>query len=550
MPKKKGLSLASIRASAARILATEWTVSWEETAFLLILAVAVLVRSYAFGDIPPGLNQDEASTAYDAFSILKTGADRHGIHFPVMLISWGDGMYAFASYVAIPFIALFGLSVWSLRLPHLIFGLTSLFLFYTLVREVTDRRTALLGLFLLSINPWHIMISRWALDSNLFPSVFLLATTLLVFSLRRAWLLPCAFGTYALCLYTYGTAYVEVPVFLALTSAYLLFFRKVHWRIFLCSALVFMVISLPVFLFVIINKYSLSTLATPFFTIPRLTSTPRFETIASQPKFTFDFLRTASSNLSILFRLLVTQNDGLLYNALPQFGIMYLFSLPFAILGFLTALPSLFRRKFQCHALFIFWFIAALLLGAVLAANINRLNIIVFPLIFFLAVGIRYIWASPAMPTVLIAAYLLAFGLFCRTYFTTFPREIASSFYVSFDEAIDFASEAQDGDICVTDRLNMPYIQVLVHRSIDPILFLRTRRLDPHTLHLGVESFGRYTFGINRCDRENTAAYVLENKELPDFLRTGEFDITHFAYFSVAIPRLAPGTPGEEDAVE
>src|SRR6266540_3282982 len=92
-----------------------------------ILLVAVLVgfvlRAWQFGAIPPGLNQDEASTAYDAFSLVHYGVDRHGFRLPVVLVSWGSGMYALAAYVEAPFIRLFGLSVWSARLPFLLTGL-------------------------------------------------------------------------------------------------------------------------------------------------------------------------------------------------------------------------------------------------------------------------------------------------------------------------------------------------------------------------------------------------------------------------------------------
>ena len=106
------------------------------------MVVGLLLRAWQFGAIPPGLNQDEASTAYDAFSLIHYGVDRNGFRFPVVLVSWGSGMYALASYVEAPFIGLFGLSVWSARLPFLLIGLAALPLFYRLLRDTTDRRTA------------------------------------------------------------------------------------------------------------------------------------------------------------------------------------------------------------------------------------------------------------------------------------------------------------------------------------------------------------------------------------------------------------------------
>jgi hypothetical protein len=152
---------------------------------LAAMIVGLLLRSYAFGAIPRGLNQDEASTAYDAYSLIHFGVDRHGFRLPVVLVSWGSGMYALASYLAAPFIGIFGLEVWSARLPHLLAGMAALPLFFVLVRDTIDLRTARIGVVLLAISPWHIMVSRWGLDSNLFPFVFLVATVLFVRSTRR-----------------------------------------------------------------------------------------------------------------------------------------------------------------------------------------------------------------------------------------------------------------------------------------------------------------------------------------------------------------------------
>jgi len=50
-----------------------------------------------FGCIPPGLNQDEASPAHDAYALIHHGVDRHGYRLPVVLVSWGSGMEALAA---------------------------------------------------------------------------------------------------------------------------------------------------------------------------------------------------------------------------------------------------------------------------------------------------------------------------------------------------------------------------------------------------------------------------------------------------------------------
>mgnify|MGYP004467537623 CR=1 FL=1 len=86
---------------------------------LAILLLGILVRVVGIANAPRGFNQDEASAGYDAFAILKYGIDRNGMHNPVHLIAWGSGQNAAYSWLCMPFIALLGLSVWSVRLPWL-----------------------------------------------------------------------------------------------------------------------------------------------------------------------------------------------------------------------------------------------------------------------------------------------------------------------------------------------------------------------------------------------------------------------------------------------
>src|SRR5262245_45862880 len=82
---------------------------------LLILGLGLAARLYELTSVPPGFNQDEASTGYDAWAILHHGIDRNGFHLPVLLVSWGSGQNALPSYLAMPFLAVFGASAAAVR---------------------------------------------------------------------------------------------------------------------------------------------------------------------------------------------------------------------------------------------------------------------------------------------------------------------------------------------------------------------------------------------------------------------------------------------------
>ena len=66
---------------------------------LLVAIVAIAARTWRFGDVPPGLNIDEASGAYDAFSLLERGIDRSGLPYPAIFTAFGSGMHPFAYYL-------------------------------------------------------------------------------------------------------------------------------------------------------------------------------------------------------------------------------------------------------------------------------------------------------------------------------------------------------------------------------------------------------------------------------------------------------------------
>ena len=151
----------------------------------VLLIIGFFCRLFLIDKQPNALNLDEASAGYDAWSILNYGIDRNGKFIPAFLIAWGSGQNALYSYMMIPFIKLMGLNVLSVRLPMAITGCISLIVFYKLLKELKDEKTAVIGLAFFVICPWHIMKSRWGLESNIFPDMVLWAVYFIVLSIKR-----------------------------------------------------------------------------------------------------------------------------------------------------------------------------------------------------------------------------------------------------------------------------------------------------------------------------------------------------------------------------
>ncbi len=72
-----------------------------ETFVFLALIVAAALRCANLGGVPPSLNQDEAVSGYDAYSLLLTGRDHQG-HPPSLagLESFGDWASPILTFLA------------------------------------------------------------------------------------------------------------------------------------------------------------------------------------------------------------------------------------------------------------------------------------------------------------------------------------------------------------------------------------------------------------------------------------------------------------------
>ena len=515
----------------------------------VILFLGAAVRLYAFGSVPAGLNQDEASTGYDGYALLHYGIDRSGFHNPVFLVGFGSGMSALPSYLAMPFFLVFGVSVAALRAPNILIGILSLPAFYLLVRRTGDRTLALLATFLLAISPWHIMDSRWTLAGAL-PNLVVFGVLALCIGREKPRALLWAAVFFALTLYEYAPAYLFTPVFLVFASLFFLRNRPASWRPFVAAGALLGLLALPIVLTVAVNQFKLGSIETPLLSMPRLPSTPRYQTISTL--FGGSGATGVGDNLHAFWRVLVTGNDGLIWNAIPGYGYLYRLALPLAVLGLVATLA---RRRYwtsEVDFFFLAWLAAGVVLAAAEPININRVNVVFIPIIFFAAVGIRTI-AVQIVPFVVgsrsitvarvvlaafVAYYLVSFAYFTRAYFgASYGAQIGGAFFAHFGDAVNRAASATTGPLCITDRVNEPYIFVLFYRKLDPHLFEQTVQYEnPGAEFQNVATFDRYTFGLNRCDPARTEAYVADQDEVGQIDRA-RFSTQQVGRYVVALRR-------------
>lgn len=190
---------------------------------LAIFCIALFVRFNALGENPAGFFRDEASTGYDAYSIMQTGRDQYGKFLPLFCRSFGDYNESLYRFLVVPSVFFFGLTEFAVRFPAAVIGVLTVLIFYFLSRLLFEKKIALIQTFLLAVSPWHILFSRIGFRAILFPFFFCLGLFLFFKGLKKGKFLVLSAAAFSFSLYTYSSARVFVPLFLIILS---LFFFK------------------------------------------------------------------------------------------------------------------------------------------------------------------------------------------------------------------------------------------------------------------------------------------------------------------------------------
>ena len=513
------------------------SLSPELIAAALLLALGAALRLYAFGELPPGLHQDEAAVGYDAWAVLNFGMDRNGISWPVHFINWGGGAHSGAiyGYLTLPFIALGGLTAAMFRLPMLIGGILSLFLMWKIGATAAGRGFALLLLLLLSLNSWHLMASRWGLDTNLLPFLLLLSVYFLSRPDRGRLLIQAiAIAVLALSVYASVLAYAFAPLFLVLVLAWLRLNRLADWRRLLALAALAGLVALPIMLLVIINSFGLDTISVWGVSIPRYTGQPpRYETVNLLLGGDWSsFL----ANVPSLAALLLGSGDGRIDNALPGFGALP----PLAILLSLVGLAVvLYRAKvhqdYGVHLLLAAWFAAALLTALTTEAWIHRINALWLPALYLMAVGIFFIGRHRRFALYALTAAYVAYGsVFVYQYFQNYADRAAAVFHRDLAAALERAVSAAGAEtIYVSNQQHYPGIYALFYTPPPPREYLDTRIVArPNSSFHYPVAFGQFVFTSPLAERASDNLFR-------QILQAGGLDLKNVAHYVLAADELA-----------
>ena len=416
----------------------------------VLLVLFLFVHLYALDELPGGLNIDEVATAYDAWSLVNYGVDRHLDPFPVYPTNYGDGQSPLYGWMLAGLIALTGtINTFIIRLPAALFGLILMTFGALTAHEVLGKKHPkawfAFGMFYL-VCPYFTMAARFGLDCNLLTGMstaFLYTVIRAAKSGKTRWYVLAGVAA-ALTLYTYAVSYMIVALFLLLSLAYLARVKLLKWKNILAAAVPLVLIAWPLVAVVIINVFDLSEV-TLFGKI-----TLNKPTFYRAGDFT---LRDPLGGLLKALKSTLMYDDRT-SNTVPLFWTMYPITVPFALIGFIALLARGIRAvRTRAHdpAFFpLLWGILALFVGMMIHSdssmpNTNQMNGIFFAVALSAVTGVYTAldWlrgnVRRAAAAAVAAAYAVCGCLFFYWYFV--KRNHEALFEEPLPEAVAFVRE-------------------------------------------------------------------------------------------------------------
>lgn len=496
----------------------------------IILLIGLIARFIFLDHFPPGLHNDEASFLYNTIAITETLHDEDGQFLPLYLRSYIDPKPALISYLQAPFVAMLNNNIMASRIPTVIIGWSSLFIAYLLVKELGMKYSQRLIFFLLlSISPWHIVISRST--QEVIVSFFFGLTALLFLiklinqrhlSIKKNWLLIVGLLILTLLAsYTYHSAKILIP----LLSAGLLIFSPIWKKNHKLTILLFFLIVMAVSLTFIPNSSTTRFSAVSIFsndyvkaiTIEQLnTASPHTPIIVNRifHNKAINTGRQLFNNYLLHFSpsfLIFSLEQPMRYN-IPYQGLLFLVEFPLLIFGLLYAFT---QRKQRITQVMFWWLLVAPIPATLTNQEIPssiRAFFLVVPILYFVSLALWVIlqWIRQQLKS---AAYSVLGSVVLLSIVLTYLWQIGffwQQSLVAFAYYQPWYRNSSDQNMAtMLDDISPKYKKVIISKEISgqPYIYLALNNLislselqNSYPARLGETfSIGKYEFISSSC---------------------------------------------------
>jgi len=506
---------------------------------IIILIVAILIRFINIGSVP-SLNADEAALGYNAYSLIQTGKDEHGISWPLHFKSFGDYKPGGYVYLAIPFVKILGLTPMAVRLPNLILSiLTILFLYKLILLLSKNNKLALLTATVLTFSPWHIHFSRGAWESSAALSFIIIGTYFFFKSINEKFIKNFSIFIifYVLSLYIYHSARLIAPL-LALTLVVLYFKNLIKKLPQILIPIAFGILLATPVMYSFLNNGGTARIGGVGLTADQGPINRANELLNQHNNI--KLINRAMHNKRVLyliswgqkytshfdFNFLCINGDEVPRSKIPEMGQIYLFELPFLLLGLIFLLKTIiYNQKTKI-------FIIAFLLIAPIASSLTyqapsalRALSMVIPLSILIALGIysffslfknKNILKAVSIIFIIIYGYFIAYYL--DDYFVHYTKRYPYAWEYGFDQLVPYLESQKNNynQIYVTNKYDQPYILFLFFSKYPPEKIQKEIKLTTPDQYgfSTVLNFDKYNFQEIDWDKIPSKSLVVTSDEI------------------------------------
>lgn len=484
--------------------------------FLLILIIflAAILRLYQLGKTPISLEWDEAALGYDAYSVLKTGRDQFGKFLPLTFRSLDDYKPPIYEYVTVPSVALFGLNAFSTRFPSAFFGILTVVATFYLTSLIVSKLPitrkemvviSLLASFLLAVSPWHLQFSRAAFEVNVSVFITVIAVSAFIAGLRKPKFFILAAFLFGLDLFSYHSTRVVAP--LLMISLFFLFNKYLPDKKYVLSF--FMIFGLFFLFFIPIltsPEAQIRFKATNIFApgaryldekdLPKIFLERRiwdknagFEfggKIFHNQRLIFldyDTLKKSFNNYisNFGFEYLFIKGDVPLHHA-PGFGLLYIWELPFLIVGLAYIL---FKGLNRYSLILLLWLLFVPIPNAVTREAPHAVRTELFLPVFQIitAIGLFAVlkiirhesrWVILSFFIAVSLVLLINNSFYLHQYYIHTNLELSKNWMYGRKEAVEITEKFKNDyeKVLVSMKVDMPYIFWLFYSKYAPDKYL------------------------------------------------------------------------------
>lgn len=467
----------------------------------LILLVAGLLRFWQLNMTPPSPYWEEVALGYDAYSIKQTLKDHHGNFLPLVAFeSFGDWKPALYFYAIIPFLYIFDLSVFAVRLPSVIAGVMMVWGVCSLAKEF--RINPYIAGLVVTLSPWAIMFSRAAWEVNLATALIVWG---MVYGIRGLLAQNIHIGQrdviisallLGLSAYTYHAARIIAPLLFASLVLVHFSMRSVdvmsYVRQYLRSIIV------PIFILIVLLAPIIIRLQDPQLNI-RFQQTSIFTDISVIQDsnlareinnnsivsrifhhryllFSQEILNNFLSHFSLNF--LFVSGDTNPRHSVGLIGHLYYIELPFLLLGAFTII----RRWQKKYLILLLWLVIGVLPSSISHGSPHALRILPTMPVFMLLISygiqstyqlfISLLALKRLVIGMLIAGYALSFSQFWHYYQNIYPIVYASEWQYGYEEMVEvvaaYKKENPEANIYITREQGRPAMYYFFYTKTNP----------------------------------------------------------------------------------